>query len=71
MSTIIKKGPGTHTTEYINRDIPTLGKKVIAAKSVGEDILSRSHLDNAAAKNAGLVDGDIYHTAGLLKVVYT
>ncbi len=30
---------------------------------------SDSYLDNAAAKAAGLKKGDIYHTAGLLKVV--
>ncbi len=29
------------------------------------------HADNAAAKAAGLVDGDLYHTAGALKIVYT
>jgi hypothetical protein len=27
------------------------------------------YADNAAAKTAGLVKGDLYHTAGLLKIV--
>ena len=30
---------------------------------------SDSYADNAAAKAAGLKKGDIYHTAGLLKIV--
>lgn len=30
-----------------------------------------SHASNAAAKTAGLVDGDLYHTLGVLKIVYT
>ena len=30
-----------------------------------------AHADNAAAKTAGLVDGDLYYTAGVVKVVYT
>lgn len=67
MSTIIKKGPGVKTTEFTNRDVSS----IIAAKKVGKDILDREHLDNAAAKAAGLVDGDLYHTAGLLKIVFT
>lgn len=66
MSTIIKKGPGVKTTEFTNRDVSS----IIAAKKVGKDILDRSYLDNTAAKAAGLVAGDIYHTAGLLKVVF-
>ncbi len=34
-------------------------------------INNNEHVDNAAAKAAGLKDGDFYHTAGLVKVVYT
>ena len=34
-------------------------------------INNNQHADNAAAKAAGLKDGDFYHTAGLVKVVYT
>ena len=55
------------TTEFTNLDV----SKIIASKGVCKDILSRDHLDNAAAKAAGLKDGDVYHTAGLLKVVFT
>lgn len=30
-----------------------------------------AYADNAAAKTGGLVDGDLYHTAGALKITYT
>ncbi len=64
---IYKKAPFKKTTEFTNSDV----SKIIASKKVGKDILSRDYLDNATAKTAGLVDGDVYHTAGFLKVVYT
>jgi len=64
---IYKKAPFKKTTEFTNSDV----SKIIASKKVGKDILSRDYLDNFAAKTAGLVDGDVYHTAGFLKVVYT
>lgn len=68
MSTFpIAKKSGKKTTEFTNSDVA----KIIASKSVGKEILSREHTTNNDAKAAGLVDGDIYHTAGLLKVVYT
>ena len=43
--------------------------KIIASKAVGNKILTRNHANEAAAKVAGLSKGDIYHTAGALKVV--
>lgn len=64
---IYKKAPFKKTTEFTNSDV----SKIIASKKVGKDILSRDYLDNNAAKTAGLVVGDVYHTAGFLKVVYT
>lgn len=64
---IYKNAPFKKTTEFTNSDV----SKIIASKKVGKDILSRDHLNNNAAKAAGLIDGDIYHTAGFLKVVYT
>jgi len=64
---IYKKAPFKKTTEFTNSDV----SKIISSKKVGKDILSRDHLTNAAAKTAGLIDGDIYHTLGVLKVVYT
>ena len=64
---IYKKAPFKKTTEFTNSDV----SKIIASKKVGKDILSRDYLDNNAAKTAGLVAGDVYHTAGFLKVVYT
>ena len=60
----IKKGNKTY--EFSNSSV----SKIIASKAVGKDILIRSHVTNTAAKAAGLVNGDVYHTAGLLKVVY-
>jgi hypothetical protein len=63
----IAKKSGKKTTEYTNLDV----SKIIASKGVCKDILGRNHLDNAAAKAAGLTDGDVYHTAGLLKVVFS
>ena len=68
MSTFpIAKPSGKKTTEFTNLDV----SKMIASTGVGKDILIRDYLDNAAAKTAGLIDGDFYHTAGILKVVYT
>ena len=63
----IAKPSGKKTTEFTNLDV----SKMIASTGVGKDILTRDHLTNAAAKTAGLIDGDFYHTAGLLKIVYT
>ena len=65
MGLAIKKA--NKVTEYTNRDV----SKLVASTGVGKDILTRDHLNNAAAKTAGLVDGDLYHTAGFVKIVYT
>tara|TARA_R110000764_G_scaffold224664_4_gene313931 strand:- start:7053 stop:7253 length:201 start_codon:yes stop_codon:yes gene_type:complete len=64
MSLNIKKA--NKTTEFTNLSV----SKIIASTSVGKDILKRAHATNAAAKTAGLVNGDFYHTAGILKIVY-
>jgi|TARA_R110001592_G_scaffold63838_1_gene195905 hypothetical protein len=53
------------TTEFTNSSV----SKIIASKAVGNGILTRNHVNEAAAKAAGLSKGDIYHTAGALKVV--
>ena len=53
------------TTEFTNSSV----SKIIASKAVGNKILTRNHLNEAAAKAAGLSKGDIYHTSGALKVV--
>jgi len=67
MSTFpIAKKSGKKTVEFTNLD----ASEILKSKKVGKDILYRNHLDNAAAKTAGLVAGDVYHTAGLLKVVF-
>ena len=63
---IYKKAPFKKTTEFTNSDV----SKIISSKNVGKDILSRDHLDNNAAKTAGLKEGDLYHTAGFLKIVF-
>ena len=65
MALDIKKA--NKTTEFTNLDV----SQIIASKAVGKDILTRDYANNAAAKTAGLVDGDLYHTAGALKIVYT
>tara|TARA_R110000744_G_scaffold31028_1_gene73227 strand:- start:2002 stop:2199 length:198 start_codon:yes stop_codon:yes gene_type:complete len=53
------------TTEFTNLSV----SKIIASKAVGKDILVKDYAGNAAAKAAGLVKGDLYHTAGDMKVV--
>jgi len=53
------------TYEFSNSDV----SKILASKAVGKDVLARDHADNAAALAAGLAKGDLYHTAGALKVV--
>lgn len=60
----IKKANKTY--EFSNSNV----SEILASKAVGKDILSRNYADNAAAKTAGLVNGDLYHTAGVLKIVY-
>ena len=65
MALDIKKA--NKTTEFTNSNV----SEIIASKAVGKDILTRDYANNAAAKTAGLVDGDLYHTAGALKIVYT
>tara|TARA_R110000868_G_scaffold286713_7_gene547142 strand:- start:77 stop:277 length:201 start_codon:yes stop_codon:yes gene_type:complete len=64
MGVSIKKA--NKTTEFTNLSV----SKIIASKSVGKDILTRAHATNTAAKAAGLINGDLYHTAGILKIVY-
>ena len=54
-----------NTYEFSNSDV----SKILASKAVGKDVLARDHADNAAALAAGLAKGDLYHTAGALKVV--
>lgn len=58
-------------TEFTNSDSKDLVAIALKGKAVGKEILDRDHLTNNAAKAAGLKDGDLYHTGGLLKIVYT
>lgn len=60
----IKKANKTY--EFSNSNV----SEIVASKAVGKDILVRNYADNDAAKAAGLVNGDLYHTAGVLKIVY-
>jgi hypothetical protein len=60
----IKKANKTY--EFTNSNV----SEIIASKAVGKGLLDRNHADNAAAKTAGLVNGDLYHTDGVLKIVY-
>ncbi|MEK6264306.1 MAG: hypothetical protein N2B06_05995 [Clostridium sp.] len=53
------------TTEFTNLSV----SKIIASKAVGKDILVKDYANNAAAVAAGLVQGDLYHSTGDLKVV--
>jgi len=64
MALDIKKANKTY--EFSNLNV----SEIIASKAVGKDILVRNYADNAAAKTAGLGNGDLYHTAGVLKIVY-
>ena len=63
MSLNIKKA--NKTTEFTNLSV----SKIIASKAVGKDILVKDYANNAAAVAAGLVQGDLYHSTGDLKVV--
>ena len=45
--------------------------KILASKAFGKDIISKNYADDTAAKAAGLGKGDIYHNAGVLRVVLT
>ena len=63
MALDIKKANKTY--EFSNLNV----SEIIASKAVGKDILDRNYVDNAAAKAAGLGNGDLYHTAGALKIV--
>ena len=58
-------------TEFTNSDSKDLVAIALKGKAVGKEILDRDHPTNTAAKNAGLEDGDLYHTLGVLKIVYT
>jgi hypothetical protein len=64
MALDIKKANKTY--EFSNLNV----SEIIASKAVGKDILVRNYADNAAAKAVGLVNGDLYHTDGVLKIVY-
>ena len=55
---------------HVNEVIAEVNKVVGPISKVSNAaLLARNHANNAAAKTAGLVDGDIYHTAGALKIV--
>ena len=59
-----------HVNEVITEVNRVDASIVSPLKTVSKAILvGRDHADNAAATAAGLVAGDIYHTAGDLKVV--
>ncbi len=63
MALDIKKANKTY--EFSNLNV----SEIIASKGVGKDILDRDYADNAAARAAGLGTGNLYHTAGALKIV--
>ena len=55
---------------HVNEVITEVNKVVgPIAKVSNAALLARNHANNAAAKTAGLVNGDIYHTSGSLKIV--
>ena len=55
---------------HVNEVITEVNKVVgPIAKVSNAAPLARNHANNAAAKTAGLVNGDIYHTSGSLKIV--
>lgn len=55
---------------HVNEVVTEVNTIVSPLKTVSKAVLvGRAHADNAAAVAAGLVAGDIYHTAGDLKVV--
>ncbi len=62
---IYKKAPFTKVTQLTNSSVA----KLVASKEAGKDLLDKNYADDIAAKAAGLIKGDIYHTAGTLKVV--
>jgi hypothetical protein len=64
MALDIKKANKTY--EFSNSSV----SKIVASKAVGKDILIRNYADNDAAKASGLSNGDLYHTDGVLKIVY-
>ena len=57
-------------TEFTNLDSKDLVAVGLKGSAVGKEILDRAHVDNAAAKAAGLKAGDLYHTLGVLKIVF-
>ena len=59
---------------YVGQENTTALAKLLHVNEViswVRNTVSVSYANNAAAKAAGLVDGDLYHTAGTLKIVYT
>jgi hypothetical protein len=59
---------------YTGKDNTTGLAKLLHVNEVIDWIRGTAKIEyanNAAAKAAGLVDGDLYHTAGVLKIVYT
>ena len=55
---------------HVNEVIAEVNKVVgPIAKVSNAALLARNYANNTAAKAAGLVNGDIYHTAGAVKIV--
>ena len=71
---VLSKAPraehGLARYAHVNEVITEVNKVVgPIAKVSNAALLARNHANNAAAKTAGLVNGDIYHTSGALKIV--
>jgi|TARA_R100000084_G_C4604602_1_gene124945 hypothetical protein len=71
---VLDKAPraehGLARMAHVNTVIDEVNKVVgPIAKVSNAALLARNHANNAAAKTAGLVNGDIYHTAGAVKIV--
>ncbi len=59
----------TSITKNDSKNLNAIEESGSELKAVGKDVLARDHANNAAALAAGLAKGDLYHTAGALKIV--
>ncbi len=59
------------TTIGFAEDINKLDDEVVAIETELNGALTREYADNAAAKTGGLVNGQLYRTGDILKIVHS
>jgi len=61
----------TKKTIWFKEDADAIEDEIIALETELLGALTREYADNAAAKAGGLIDGQLYRTGDILKIVHS